>query len=169
MKRHQNPDGTYDGAAVLGELSGLGRETMASIWEEVKSNHAKLNACQWHEFEPVLPLATKPRYRCKNCGGEIDSSAFHWHEQGRRGPSAPAHLARQLATVTDQRDALARELLTPAVFHRLLDWLREDPIRPASTAFTAGIERQIAYALEMDVLPEVKRLRIQLQNAKAER
>lgn len=60
---------------------------------------------------------------------------------------------------------LAQECITPRVFMRLVEWLREDPIRPASTAFTAGIERQIAYALEMDVLPEVKRLRIQLQNA----
>lgn len=57
-----------------------------------------------------------------------------------------------------QNDALARELLTPDVFQRLLDWLRETPPRPATAAFTAGIERQIAYALEMDVLPEVKRL-----------
>lgn len=57
-----------------------------------------------------------------------------------------------------QNEALARELLTPDVFQRLLDWLRETPPRPARTAFTAGIERQIAYALEMDVLPEIKRL-----------
>lgn len=77
-------------------------------------------------------------------------------------------MAIQLATVTDQRDALVREMLTPEVFQRLVDWLHEDPIRPAVIAFTAGIERQIAYALEIDVLPEVKRLRIQVENLKRE-
>lgn len=78
-------------------------------------------------------------------------------------------LRQQLAQVTNERNMLAVECLTPRVFMRLVDWLREDPIRPASAAFTAGIERQIAYALEMDVLPEVKRLRIQLENARAGR
>lgn len=67
-----------------------------------------------------------------------------------------------------ENEALRRELLTPDVFLRLLEWLREYPIRPASAAFTAGIERQIAYALEMNVLPEVKSLRIKLANAEKE-
>lgn len=84
MDKHRNADGTYDGAGALGELTGLGRETMVSLWEEVKANHAKLNACPWHEFEPIMQLATKPRYRCLNCGGEVDASAYHWHKQGRR-------------------------------------------------------------------------------------
>ncbi len=57
-----------------------------------------------------------------------------------------------------ENEALAKEMLTPEVFLRLVEWLRENPPRPATAAFTAGIERQIAYALEMDVLPEVKRL-----------
>lgn len=84
MEKHRNADGTYDGAAALGELSGLGRPAMAEIWEQVKANHAKLYHCPYHEFEPVLPLATKPNYRCKHCGGEVDATRYHWHEQGRR-------------------------------------------------------------------------------------
>lgn len=84
MEKHRNADGTYDGAAALGELSGLGRPAMVEIWEQVKANQAKLVACPWHEFEPVLPLATKPRYRCLHCGGEVDAIRYHWHEQGRR-------------------------------------------------------------------------------------
>ena len=67
-----------------------------------------------------------------------------------------------------QLTALQAELLTPETFQRLVDWLREDPIRPASAAFTASIERQIGYALEMDVIPEIKRLRIQLANSERE-
>lgn len=61
-----------------------------------------------------------------------------------------------------ENEALCRDKLTPLVFQHLLDWLREDPIRPASAAFSEGIERQIAYLLEHDVLPEVKSLRLRL-------
>lgn len=68
-------------------------------------------------------------------------------------------LEEELARVREERDKLAQELLTPEVFSRLVDWLRDPSSRAAAAAFTAGIERQIAYALEMDVLPEVKRLR----------
>lgn len=76
-------------------------------------------------------------------------------------------LRKQLATVTSERDELARHVLTPLVFNRLLDWLQEEPSRTAVDAFDAGIERQIAYALELTVLPEVKRLRSQLETALA--
>lgn len=86
MEKHRNADGTYDGAGALGELSGLGRPAMVEIWEQVKANHAKLNACPWHEFEavPMSEAGLKRRYRCIHCGGEIDQHAHHWHEQGRR-------------------------------------------------------------------------------------
>lgn len=77
-----------------------------------------------------------------------------------------AEAAEALAAADQQAEALSRELLTPQVFTRLVEWLR-DP-KPATAAFTAGIERQIAYALEIDVLPEVKSLRIRLKNEKAE-
>lgn len=71
-------------------------------------------------------------------------------------------MAKQRDTAIAERDALSREMLTPAVFQRLLDWLREPKARPASLAFTAGLERQIAYALETDVLPELRSLRIKV-------
>ena len=80
------------------------------------------------------------------------------------GPSNPNRpLSEVVAELAQQNDALGRELLTPQVFSRLAEWLRNP--KPASAAFTAGMERQIAYALEMDVLPEVKSLRIKLANA----
>lgn len=68
-------------------------------------------------------------------------------------------------TALRENDALRREMLTPKVFSRLVEWLRDPNPKNASGAFTAGLERQIAYALEMDVLPEVKSLRIKLANA----
>lgn len=80
---------------------------------------------------------------------------------GRSNPNRT--LPEVVAELAQQNDALRRELLTPQVFSRLAEWLRNP--KPASAAFTAGIERQIAYALEMDVLPEVKSLRTRLANA----
>lgn len=86
MDSHRNPDGTYDGLGVLGELSGLGRDTAMDIFAQVKANSAKLNACPRHDFSPIPPLRQlRQRYRCEHCGGEVDAHAYHWHEQGRRG------------------------------------------------------------------------------------
>lgn len=84
------------------------------------------------------------------------------------GQASMAHaigaMAKQRDTAIAERDALSREMLTPAVFQRLLAWLREPKVRPASLAFTAGLERQIAYGLEMDVLPELRSLRIKVSS-----
>lgn len=93
---------------------------------------------------------------------EADHTPDGWPAIRMRDISA---LANALDTADQQVEALSRELLTPQVFTRLVEWLREP--KPATAAFTAGIERQIAYALEMDVLPEVKSLRIRLANRDA--
>lgn len=71
--------------------------------------------------------------------------------------------AEEISRLRKENEALRAELLTPDVFSRLAEWLKAP--RSATAAFTAGIERQIAYALEMDVLPEVKSLRIKLERA----
>lgn len=85
MEKHRKADGTYDGVGVMSEMSGLSRADVLSIAEQVKDNHAKLNSCSYHEFEPILPLArVGQKYRCIWCGGEIDAHAYYWHEQGRR-------------------------------------------------------------------------------------
>lgn len=64
----------------------------------------------------------------------------------------------EIARLRNEQDKLAQELLTADVFVRLVEWLREPQRKRAANAFTAGIARQIAYALEMDVLPEVARM-----------
>jgi len=76
-------------------------------------------------------------------------------------------MAKQRDAALAERDALGRQTLTPVVFQRLLDWLREPKVRPASRAFSAGLERQIAYGLEMNVLPELRSLRIKLATVEA--
>lgn len=69
------------------------RATAQTILAEVRANHAKLNACLYHEFELIYgykPTDFKRRYACVHCGGTIDGSAYYWHEQGRRpSPDTP--------------------------------------------------------------------------------
>lgn len=85
LDAHRNPDGTYDGVGVMADLTGLTRKTMTKIAEEVRANHARLEACPYHEFAPILPLVRMgQRYLCIECGGEVDALAYHWHQQGRR-------------------------------------------------------------------------------------
>lgn len=87
MNNHQNPDGTYDGIAVMSSVTGLPRKTVAEIAEEVRANHALLHDCPYHEFAPIQPrVKAGQRYRCIECGGEVDHHAWLWHERGRRAP-----------------------------------------------------------------------------------
>ena len=87
--KHRNPNGSYNGVTAMAEVTGLPQGEIASLFEQVKANHKKLDGCPWHEFEPIpldqgITARMKDRYRCKRCQGEVDSSAYHWHEQGRR-------------------------------------------------------------------------------------
>lgn len=82
-----------DSLGQLATATGLSRSAMLELAAEAKANVARLNACPWHDFEPVpgakVVFAHPSRYRCKHCGGEVDHHAFHWHEQGRRARTTP--------------------------------------------------------------------------------
>ena len=55
---------------------------MNAIWQEVKANHAKLEACSRHQFEPLQPGQILTKYRCTACLGEVDAIAKSWYEKG---------------------------------------------------------------------------------------
>ncbi|MGE5510335.1 MAG: hypothetical protein ACM31O_03675 [Bacteroidota bacterium] len=74
-------------------------------------------------------------------------------------PAKDIDPAKRIAALEQELALLRGELLTPRVLMRLVAWLRSDPIKPAHFAFTAGIERQIAYALEVDIVPLIKEAR----------
>lgn len=90
LDAHRNPDGTYDGVGVMADLTGLSRQSVVDIAAQVRANSERLAACPYHEFSPIVPstdtprAAMRPRYRCIECGGEVDANAYHWHQQGRR-------------------------------------------------------------------------------------
>lgn len=75
-----------DSVDTISDATGIKRADMLAIWEAVKANGAKLNACSYHEFELIdgTDRPFKRRYRCKHCGGDVDGQAWYWHEQGRR-------------------------------------------------------------------------------------
>lgn len=73
-ERHKNPDGTFDGIGVMSELTGLTRDDVASIWDEVKVNHAKLAVCAEHKFSLTSKGRTfiDDRHTCDKCGGWVN-------------------------------------------------------------------------------------------------
>jgi len=79
---HRNADGTYNGVGVMSEMSGLSRAAVTGIWESVKANQSKLDACAIHNFEPAAP-GVKNR-TCTECGGEASIVNVLWYERGLR-------------------------------------------------------------------------------------
>jgi len=74
---------TFDGAEILGRISGLGREETMRIWEEVKENQAKLNACvRPHDFQQDDPKSIRSRWTCRLCDGKVSSREARWYILG---------------------------------------------------------------------------------------
>lgn len=64
------------------------------IMELVKENHARLCSCHLHEFVEIsegdldysgIKYESRilgKKYKCTNCGGEVDSMTKHWYDKG---------------------------------------------------------------------------------------
>lgn len=92
MEEFKNPNGTYDGAGVLGKISGLGKEKVNEIWEKVKANHRLLDACSKHDFsiDVTEGQTLNKRWKCVHCGGIVDTIAKGWYEKGvQHGSTMP--------------------------------------------------------------------------------
>jgi hypothetical protein len=59
-------------------------EENKTIWEYVKDNHKKLDACPIHNFiEDVSdPRSIWKRNICTKCGGILDNLHAHWYKKG---------------------------------------------------------------------------------------
>lgn len=62
---------SIDGAAALSQLSGIPREKVLSIWEQVKANSARLKGCARHRFSGGK-VKIGQKMTCLVCGGEMD-------------------------------------------------------------------------------------------------
>jgi hypothetical protein len=70
---------------VLGAVSGLSREESKRILAEVRANMQLLEECGGpHDFKAVPPDRGRiPRkYKCRFCGGTVDSPAYTWYKRG---------------------------------------------------------------------------------------
>jgi hypothetical protein len=89
MTSIRNPDGTYNGIRALSQMTGVSESKVAEIARIARENVQRLASCSIHAFEPVGPVAPlRTRYRCAACGGEVDSSAYRWYQQGRAHEAA---------------------------------------------------------------------------------
>lgn len=71
-------------AQKISEISGVPPRDVRETWEKVKQNRAQLDACDRHNFNIDLhpEKTTGKRWRCANCGGEVNSENKHWYELG---------------------------------------------------------------------------------------
>ena len=72
----------HNALEVLGKVSGLGTEEAKRIFEEVKANHARLAACERHDFEPIDAAKRRSPHRCRRCGGELNALNVSWYNRG---------------------------------------------------------------------------------------
>lgn len=71
-------------ADTLSKVTGLKKKDIHDIFEEVKANHAILDRCDIHNFEPLIEEEGKiPRkYVCSKCKGWVSSSNAQWYIKG---------------------------------------------------------------------------------------
>lgn len=71
-----------NGLRTLEKVSGLSREKIQGIWEDVKENARKLNGCPGpHDFsiETTRGKALSKRWKCSKCGGEVSAVEKRWY------------------------------------------------------------------------------------------
>jgi len=82
LRQFQNPDGTYDGVGVLGQLSGMSRDEIKARWEAIKAQHARAAACSLHQLLPTTNPRPYAQWRCGACGWEPEAGEMLAYEQG---------------------------------------------------------------------------------------
>jgi predicted SprT family Zn-dependent metalloprotease len=71
-----------DAKEVLSGISGLPKEEVQQIFEEVKANLKRLDGCKGpHDFEKDGE-GIRAKYRCKKCKGTLDKINYSWYEKG---------------------------------------------------------------------------------------
>ena len=75
----------------LEKVTGLKRQELDKIFQQVKANLKLLESCPRHNFsvpvdrhtkQPIPDKVTFCDWRCSECGGWVDGLAKRWYEQG---------------------------------------------------------------------------------------
>lgn len=97
------------------------------------------------QFQDMDPAAAWAKY-------ELDRSA----------------LLTRLHDLTEEHAQLCADRITSQVFARVAAWLKDPDRKPAATAFTSGMESQIANLIEQHILPVIKRNEVRVRRSCAE-
>jgi SOS-response transcriptional repressor LexA len=79
----------YNGARVLGEVTGLGKAAVEQEWARSRANQEVLRKCVGpHKFTSPDPTRIGARFTCSACGGTVGGIEAAWYlrgfEHGRR-------------------------------------------------------------------------------------
>lgn len=84
-------DKRYDGAEDISRMTGLSRDKVISLWEEVKENVRRLDGCERHKFDaPLVKIGEK--LTCQNCGGVLSLSDISQYVRGFRAAGGDPEL-----------------------------------------------------------------------------
>lgn len=80
------------------DACGVSKGEVLTMIAEFTRNGERLSSCQSHNFDKIPPEAPKGletktgpmSYQCKNCGGQVSTYDYLWHERGRRSVSTTA-------------------------------------------------------------------------------
>ncbi len=73
----------YNGARVLGAVSGLGPAAVTQTLARVRANQALLDGCAGpHDFPEPAEHLLGARLLCTRCGGELRAIEARWYRRG---------------------------------------------------------------------------------------
>ena len=64
--------------STLSQATGLSKEKIKQIWDEVQENKIKLDSCPLHDFS----IKEEKRWKCSKCDGWISAHSKLWYEKG---------------------------------------------------------------------------------------
>lgn len=137
-----------------------------SAWRDA---HGEIKAQAIKAWAYKLDSREQPREAIINATASLLESLLP-ENSTKQTPSAAAStiveailLAAGYWEAIEERNKLESELLTQKVFSRVHSWLEDPNRKPASNAFTASMERQIAYLLETHIIPIIRQKEIQAE------
>lgn len=73
-----------DPLKVISNVTGLSKQAMDAIWQQVKANNELLNKCSGHDFSVMHEKRGEcvHKWKCAHCGGIVDRIAKRWYELG---------------------------------------------------------------------------------------
>lgn len=69
---------------VIEKVTGISKSEQKKIFEDLQKNGETLKNCNLHDFSIEIPQRNRlnKKWKCKNCGGIVDTSEKLWYENG---------------------------------------------------------------------------------------